>query len=162
MYSSLPSEGDKIILVSGVVLSSNSLNIVTHQYIIGSIFKNCWQKTTHKPQTDCSSLYGFDLLTQLCFTMYSLFRFVLMGFSWVSWCSYWSRSFGRTVLQRTAFPVTGLWSSALGTSLPVRNLKMYRWTSRQDHRGFHLPMFHYSLLFIYIAFRIFLLPNIPP
>lgn len=96
MYSSLPSEGDKIILVWGVVLSSNSLNIVTHQYIIGSIFKNCWQKTTHKPQTDCSSRYGFDLLTQLCFTMYSLFRFVLMGFSWVSWCLYWSRSFGHS------------------------------------------------------------------
>ncbi len=46
----LCSQMGKYITVSGVILSLILLNILTHQYIMSSIFWNCWQKTktTHK------------------------------------------------------------------------------------------------------------------
>lgn len=73
---------------SGVILSPTQLNILTHQYIMSTIFGNCCQKTKQRWKRQTGRLPGLDLLTHFvpqqriaginrpqCFL---LFRFVLM------------------------------------------------------------------------------------
>lgn len=49
---------------SGVILSPTQPNILTHQYIMSTIFGSCCQKTKQRLKRQTGRLPGLDLLTQ--------------------------------------------------------------------------------------------------
>lgn len=164
----LCSQMGKYIPVSGAILSPISLNILTHQYIISSIFRNCLQKTktTHKAMdrlcespwlqtinsiSDTAEQHGY----KLCFSVSP--SFILF------WCfvffsglldAHIEVALLVTMLPHTPVPVTGLWSSAPNTSLPVRTLKCTTGLPDKTRGAFICRRFSPPFSFSTLAFHI--------
>lgn len=165
----LCSQMGKYIPVSGAILSPISLNILTHQYIISSIFRNCLQKTktTHKAMdrlcespwlqtinsiSDTAEQHGY----KLCFSVSpSFILFWCFFFFRPAWCSYWSRSFGHNAATHSGPSNRPLKLSSKHLSAS-QDPQMHHWTSRQDQRGFHLPTFQSSIFIFHTSLSHFL------